>query len=79
MGPEPLDDERLSLIRARWSAAKNRDMSAYYVIDVGDLVDEIDRLRYELTRKSAKSKKKVTKRATSKRKKAGKKRASRSP
>jgi hypothetical protein len=79
MGPDVLGDERLSQIKARWASARGKDMSAWYILDVGDMLDEIDRLRYEATRKSAKSKKKVTKRSTSRRKKAGKKNASRSP
>jgi len=79
MGPEKLDDERLSWIRARWCSARGKDMSAHYVVDVGDLLDEVDRLRYELTRKSSGKKKKAVRKSAPAKKKARKKSAGRSP
>jgi len=50
-GPKPLPAGKLADIRARWSSAGYRDaesLAAHYQGDVGLLLDELDRLRYNV-------------------------------
>lgn len=47
-------EEALADIRARWAASGHKpraELGAHYIADVSLLLDEVDRLRYEVDRK----------------------------